>query len=113
MVALVMETILDLRFTRLLYSGSQDTDQSRQHRILYLIDLYLNAPDKGVSARTAFVDQYMPEAEVGTCDRSPVSTTQTRSSVTLYCVLSVRFQQGFSPSTSASSPKVKPGFHIT
>lgn len=45
--SLVLETILDPEFTKLLYSCSYDTAQSRHQRILYLTDLYLNSPDKG------------------------------------------------------------------
>ncbi|KAK7457272.1 hypothetical protein BaRGS_00039269, partial [Batillaria attramentaria] len=44
---LVLETVEDPEFTKLLYSSSHDTDLSRQRRIAYLVDLYLNSPDKG------------------------------------------------------------------
>ena len=47
-VALVLDTLLNVEFTKLLYSSSHDTEQSRHHRIAYLVDLYLNSPDKGV-----------------------------------------------------------------
>ncbi|XP_076446856.1 uncharacterized protein LOC143284097 [Babylonia areolata] len=44
---MVMETVLDPNFTKLLYSNSNDTQESRSRRIMYLFDLYLNSPDKG------------------------------------------------------------------
>ncbi|XP_070198136.1 ankyrin repeat and LEM domain-containing protein 2-like isoform X2 [Littorina saxatilis] len=43
----VLETLFDPEFTKLLYCNSHDTEQSRYHRITYLVDLYLNSPDKG------------------------------------------------------------------
>lgn len=46
---IVLDTIHDEEFTKLLYSNSHDTDESRQRRISFLVDLYLNSPDKGVS----------------------------------------------------------------
>ena len=46
--ALVLDILLDVEFTKLLYSSSHDTEQSRHQRISYLVDLYLNSPDKGV-----------------------------------------------------------------
>ncbi|KAL8583378.1 hypothetical protein ACOMHN_035360 [Nucella lapillus] len=48
---LVLETILDPDFTKLLYSSTLDTKESRSRRITYLSDLYLNSPDK-VSAES-------------------------------------------------------------
>lgn len=46
-VSLVLEAIENPEFTRMLYSSSHDTPESRQRRIEYLVDLYLNSPDKG------------------------------------------------------------------
>ncbi|XP_067662926.1 ankyrin repeat and LEM domain-containing protein 2-like [Haliotis asinina] len=47
MAKLVLETLLDQEFTKQLYAGTNDNAETQTRRIDFLVDLYLNTPDKG------------------------------------------------------------------
>lgn len=50
---LTLETLENPEFMQLMYPD--DSPDMLQHRICYILDLYLNTPDKGVSAPPFFV----------------------------------------------------------
>ncbi|XP_041357935.1 ankyrin repeat and LEM domain-containing protein 2-like [Gigantopelta aegis] len=43
----ILETILDPEFTKQLYEGSSDSEETQARRVQFLADLYLNMPDRG------------------------------------------------------------------
>ncbi|KAK3593567.1 hypothetical protein CHS0354_018656 [Potamilus streckersoni] len=47
MCQLILDTLEDRQFVRKLYVGSKDTEETMTKRINFLVDLYLNMPDKG------------------------------------------------------------------
>ncbi|XP_071087020.1 ankyrin repeat and LEM domain-containing protein 2-like [Haliotis cracherodii] len=47
MAKLVLETLLDPEFTKQLYAGTNDNADTQTRRIDFLVDLYLNTPEKG------------------------------------------------------------------
>lgn len=49
---LLLDTLENPDFMRLMYPD--DTDSMLQQRICYIVDLYLNTPDKAVSVLTSF-----------------------------------------------------------
>jgi len=49
---LILETVENPHFMQLLYPG--EPEQTRDARIQFLVDLYLNTPDKGVSKTCQF-----------------------------------------------------------
>ena len=51
MAQLLLDTLEDPKFMRLMYPDDQE--HMLQRRIRYIVDLYLNTPDKGVSDHIA------------------------------------------------------------
>ena len=82
---LVIDILEDEKFTQLMYPD--DSDETRGSRINFLVDLYLNMPDKGVGFSERTLDGWCESTGFLSCTEHVIFPLFVDSFVRALCIL--------------------------